>query len=118
MKKKSISQSAFFNLRVLIGVFLTVAGVSLLALNGFAAGTAPNRRGFLVGSGLTCGWDKNTRSTQRASTTVQHTFAISQPAANDFALYETHNPWVHTFIEDDIASNEHTDTEIRTADLA
>ena len=36
MKKKSTSQSAFFNLRVLIGLFLALAGVSLLALSEFA----------------------------------------------------------------------------------
>src|ERR1051326_4113612 len=34
MKKKSTSQSAFFNLRVLIGLFIVLAGV-LLALLGF-----------------------------------------------------------------------------------
>ena len=34
MKKKSTSQSAFFNLRVLIGLFVFLAGV-LLALLGF-----------------------------------------------------------------------------------
>src|SRR5713101_9657609 len=32
MKKKSTSQSAFFNLRVLIGVFVALAGVSLALL--------------------------------------------------------------------------------------
>ena len=37
MKKKSASQSAFFNLRVLIGLFTILAGV-FLALLGF--GTA------------------------------------------------------------------------------
>ena len=75
MKKKSTSQSAFFNLRVLLGLFLAVAGFSLLALNEFAAGTAPKGCGFLVGSGLTCGWPMNTWSAQLASNTVQYTFA-------------------------------------------
>src|SRR5690349_19247466 len=36
MKKKSASRSAFFNLRVLIGLFVLLAGVSL-ALVGFGA---------------------------------------------------------------------------------
>src|SRR5262245_12409104 len=40
MKKKSASRSAFFNVRVLIGVFIVLAGVSL-ALVGFAARPAP-----------------------------------------------------------------------------
>ena len=39
MKKKSASQSAFFNLRVLIGLFIVLAGV-FLALLGF--GTSPH----------------------------------------------------------------------------
>ena len=36
MKKKSTSQSAFFNLRVLVGLFVALAGASLLALGAFA----------------------------------------------------------------------------------
>jgi len=36
MKKKSTSQSAFFNLRVLAGLFVALAGASLLALGAFA----------------------------------------------------------------------------------
>src|SRR4029077_4819044 len=40
MKKKSTSQSAFFNLRVLFGLFIALAGVSL-ALVGFGAFPAP-----------------------------------------------------------------------------
>src|SRR6266487_2857739 len=39
MKKKSTSQSAFFNLRVLIGLFVVLAGV-FLALAGFGVAQA------------------------------------------------------------------------------
>ena len=49
MKKKSTSQSAFFNLRVFIGLFLGLAGLSLLALSGFATAKA-SRPGFAVSS--------------------------------------------------------------------
>ena len=44
MKKKSASKSAFFNLRVLIGLFIALAGVSLAlaGLNVFAANRANN----------------------------------------------------------------------------
>ena len=156
MKRKSNSQSAFFNLRVFIGLFLAVAGISLLALSefatantsgeGFAAssanlpagaiidqfgnanasfsgnykyvGTAPKACGLLVGSGLTCGWPDNTWSAQLASNTVQYTFALSQTAPNDFALFETHDPWNSTFIKDAITANGHTYTEFTPADLA
>src|SRR5207253_9729313 len=44
MKKKSASQSAFFNLRVLIGLFIVLAGVflALAGLGTFSALTASN----------------------------------------------------------------------------
>src|SRR5438552_2095372 len=43
MKKKSSSQSAFFNLRVLIGLGIALAGIflALLGLDAFAANTGP-----------------------------------------------------------------------------
>lgn len=81
-------------------------------------GTAPKGCGLLVGSGLTCGWPGNSWSAQLASNTVQYTFAIGQPAAHDFALFETHDPWGSTFIKDAITANGHTYTEFTPADLA
>ena len=44
MKKKSASKSAFFNLRVLIGLFVALAGISLalVGLNAFTANKASN----------------------------------------------------------------------------
>ena len=44
MKKKSASKSAFFNLRVLIGLFIALAGISLalVGLNAFTANRASN----------------------------------------------------------------------------
>src|SRR3989440_861158 len=48
MKKKSTSQSAFFNLRVLFGLFIVLAGVSL-ALAGFGAFPAPKSRNAPAG---------------------------------------------------------------------
>jgi len=50
MKKKSTSQSAFFNLRVLVGLFVALAGVSL-ALVGFGARPAPATRNAPAGPG-------------------------------------------------------------------
>jgi len=43
MKKKSASKSAFFNLRVLIGLCIALAGISLalVALDAFAANSVP-----------------------------------------------------------------------------
>ena len=80
-------------------------------------GTAPKGCGLLVGSGMTTGFLPNGWEPTLATNTVQYTFAISQPAANDFALFETHDPWGFTVIKDAITSNGHTYTEFTPADL-
>jgi hypothetical protein len=80
-------------------------------------GTAPKGCGLLIGSGLTQGWPGNTWSAQLANNIVQYTFLISQPAANDYALFETHDPWGSTFIKDAITANGHTYTEFTPTDL-
>src|SRR5256886_2831234 len=49
MKKKSASQSAFFNLRVLIGLFVVLAGV-FLALLGFGAFSAQAQQNYTITS--------------------------------------------------------------------
>ena len=81
-------------------------------------GTAPKGCGLLVGSGMTTGFLPNGWEPTLATNTVQYTFAISQPAANDFALFETHDPWGFTVIKDAITSNGHTYTEFTPTDLA
>src|SRR5438270_12045019 len=47
MKKKSTSQSAFFNLRVLIGFFMVLAG-AFLALLGFGAFSAQAQQKYNI----------------------------------------------------------------------
>jgi len=49
MKKKSASQSAFFNLRVLIGLFIVLAGV-FLALAGFGVAQAQQKNYIITNS--------------------------------------------------------------------
>src|SRR5438876_4554830 len=49
MKKKSASQSAFFNLRVLIGLFIVLAGV-FLALAGFGIAQAQQKSHIITNS--------------------------------------------------------------------
>src|SRR5207248_5900013 len=66
----------------------------------------------------TCSMPVNPCSAQLASNTVQYTFGVSHPAANDFALFETHDPWGSTFIKDAITATGHTYTEFTPADLA
>jgi hypothetical protein len=80
-------------------------------------GTAPKGCGLLVGSGMTLGFEPNGWNATLATNTVQYTFAISQPAANDFALFETHDPWGFTILKDAITANGHTYTEFTPADL-
>jgi hypothetical protein len=83
-------------------------------------GTAPKGCGLLVGSGLTTGFPFHPDPWPAiiASNTVQYTFALGQPAPNDFALFETHDPWGSTVIKDAITANGHTFTVFTPADLA
>jgi hypothetical protein len=81
-------------------------------------GNAPPGCGLLVGSGMTLGFEPNGWNATLASNTVQYTFAIGQPAANDFAIFDTHNPWGFTILKDAITANGHTYTEFMPADLA
>ena len=56
----------------------------------------PGGGGLVVGSTLTIGYAPN-GYTQLANNIVNYTFANSQSAPNDFAVFETHDPWaVHT----------------------
>src|SRR5437868_4681901 len=80
-------------------------------------GTAPPGCGLLVGSGMTLGFEPNGWNATLASNTVQYTFAVGQPAANDFALFETHDPWGFSILKDAITANGHTYTEFTPADL-
>ncbi len=81
-------------------------------------GNAPPGCGLLVGSGMTLGYLPNGWEPTLASNTVQYTFAIGQPAANDFAIFDTHDPWGFTILKDAITANGHTYTEFTPADLA
>ena len=80
-------------------------------------GNAPPGCGLLIGSGLTLGFGPN-NYTLIASNTVQYAFAIGQPAPNDFAIFDTHDPWGSTVLKDAITSNGHTYTEFTPSDLA
>src|SRR5881398_3616849 len=66
MKKKSTSQSAFFNLRVLIGLCVALTGVSLLALGGLATAAKPFGAGIASSSSAA---SSAARSQQRYYTT-------------------------------------------------
>jgi hypothetical protein len=71
----------------------------------------------VIGSGLTTGYGPNNYF-QIASNTVNYTFEVSLPAPNEFAIFDTHNPWGYTVIKDAITAAGHTYTEFTPADLA
>src|SRR5712664_723866 len=78
----------------------------------------PGAGGLLVGSGMTTGYLPNGWEPTLASNTVNYTFANSQAAPNDFALFETHDPWGFTILKDAITGAGHTYTEFTPAQLA
>jgi N-acetylneuraminic acid mutarotase len=82
--------------------------------------TAPSGTicGLLVGSGMTTGFEPNGWEPTLAGNTVNYTFSNSQAAPNEFALFETHDPWGFTTIKNAITGAGHTYTEFTPADLA
>jgi N-acetylneuraminic acid mutarotase len=73
--------------------------------------------GLTVGDGLTVGFGPSGFQ-QIATNIVNYTFSSSVPAAGDFALFETHDPWGFTVIKDAITAAGHTYAEFTPADLA
>jgi hypothetical protein len=73
--------------------------------------------GLLVGSGLTLGYPPNAFQLI-ASNTVNYTFANSQAAPNEFAVFQTHDPWGGTILTDAITANGHTFSTFTPAQLA
>jgi cell division septation protein DedD len=76
----------------------------------------PTGCGLVVGSGLTVGFGPN-NFTLIASNIVNYNFSNSQTAANDYAIFETHNPWDATVVKDAITANEHTFSVFAPAQL-
>src|SRR5580704_5598097 len=63
--------------------------------------------GLLVGDGLAVGFAPN-NFTLIASNIVNFTFSNSQAAPNDFAIFQTHDPFGATVVEDAITAAGHT----------
>src|SRR5206468_203760 len=53
-----------------------------------------------------------------ASNIVHYTFSQSVSAPNDYAIFETHDPWGYTVIKDAITASGHTYSVFTPADLA
>src|SRR6266481_98758 len=73
--------------------------------------------GLLVGDGLAIGFAPN-NYTLIASNIVTFTFSNSQTAPNDFAIFQTHDPFGSTIVEDAITAAGHTFTVFTPGDLA
>ena len=73
--------------------------------------------GLLVGDGLAIGFAPN-NFTLLASNIVNFTFSNSQTAPNDFAIFQTHDPFGATIVEDAITAAGHTFSVFTPADLA
>ena len=73
--------------------------------------------GLLVGDGLAVGFAPN-NYTLIASNIVNFTFSNSQTAANDFAIFQTHDPFGSTIVEDAITAAGHTFSVFTPGDLA
>jgi len=66
----------------------------------------PTLSGLVVGDGLTVGFAPNGYQ-QIASNIVNYTFCKSVSAPNDFAIFQTHNPWGYTIVADGISCAGH-----------
>jgi hypothetical protein len=73
--------------------------------------------GLLVGDGLAVGFAPN-NFTLIASNIVNFTFSNSQTAPNDFAIFQTHDPFGSTIVEDAITAAGHTFSVFTPGDLA
>jgi hypothetical protein len=73
--------------------------------------------GLLVGDGLAIGFAPN-NFTLIASNIVNFTFSNSQAAPNDFAVFQTHDPFGATIVEDAITAAGHSFTVFAPAQLA
>jgi hypothetical protein len=70
----------------------------------------------VIGDGLTIGFAPNGYQ-QIASNIVDYTFSSSVNAPNDYAIFETHDPWGFTVVKDAITNAGHTYTVFTQCDL-
>ena len=73
--------------------------------------------GLLVGDGLAIGFAPN-NYTLIASNIVNFIFSNGQTAPNDFAIFQTHDPFGSTIVEDAITAAGHTFSVFTPGDLA
>lgn len=79
---------------------------------------SPLSCGLVIGSGLTLGYAPNGWNPTLATNTVNYAFANSRTAPNQFALFQTHDPWGFTILRDAITGTGHTYNVFTPAQLA
>ena len=72
--------------------------------------------GLVIGDGLTIGFAFNGYQ-QIASNIVNYTFSSSVNAPNEYAIFETHDPWGFTVVKDAIIAAGHTYSVFGPCDL-
>ena len=72
--------------------------------------------GLLIGDGLAIGFEPNGYQLI-ASNIVDYTFSSSVLAPNDYAIFETHDPWGFTVVKDAITAAGHTYSVFTPGDL-
>jgi Kelch motif len=78
----------------------------------------PTLSGLVVGDGLTVGFQPYPQNPILASNIVNYTFCKSVSAPNEFAIFQTHNPWGATVVADAIACGGHHSDLFTPDDLA
>jgi len=90
-----------------------IALASALLLMGSGMASA----GLVIGSGMTIGFGPNNFQMQ-ANNTANYAFASSTAAPNQFAIFQTHDPWGATVIQTAITGQGDTWTALTPAQLA
>src|SRR5262245_50618074 len=91
--------------------------LAILALGVWLVATGSARAGLLVACGETIGYPPN-NFTLEATNIVNYTFNSGQTATNDFAIFQTHDPWGGTVVKDAITGAGHTFSVFTPAQLA
>jgi len=91
--------------------FIIIVSLLILARNGYA------QCGTMLVTGNDTGWSSNIQSTTLAANDVAYTWGVSSPQANEFAIFQTHDPWGYTLVKTAITNAGYTYTVFAPAAL-
>ena len=113
--------TAVRNMPAALGGYTGANTTASLEVNPTAPGTVPDGSGHrVIVSGQPIGAAFPNQAFARGENLdiAEYAFGSGQPATNDFALFDTHDPWSYTTIKDAITETGHTYSEFTPADLA